>query len=155
MFDDNTSLTSSFDSTLNDAIGSPTVYIEQTTDFTCAVVSQEMILHDFGINLNEQQLGLEAMQHGWLLEDGTPFADIGKLLDLHGVPNHINENGNLMHLSTNSLTDTKSSLALIPVSCGADHPFGSNSRALTTTLPTTFSLFRDSTFPTRSIRRFF
>lgn len=64
------------------------VWHEQQTPFTCAVVSQEMILREYGINVNEAHLMGEAMQHGWLNAEGTPFEDMGKLLDLHGVPCH-------------------------------------------------------------------
>lgn len=64
------------------------VWHEQQTPFTCAVVSQEMILREYGIDVNEAHLMGEAMQHGWLNAEGTSFQDMGKLLDLHGVPCH-------------------------------------------------------------------
>lgn len=64
------------------------VWHQQQTQFTCAVVSQEMVLREFGLHVNEAQLMGEAMQHHWLSETGTPFEDVGKLLELHGVPCH-------------------------------------------------------------------
>ena len=39
-------------------------WVHQTTDFTCAVVSQEMILHEFGIMVSEASLVHEADSHG-------------------------------------------------------------------------------------------
>ncbi|GEM_PF-5930081 len=63
-------------------------YCQQDTDFTCAVVSQQMVLKDFGIDVSETQLAVEATQNGWLSTDGTQPADVGKLLELHGIPCH-------------------------------------------------------------------
>lgn len=64
-------------------------YEAQHTPFTCAVVSQEMILHDFGItDVNEASLMGEAMQHGWLNANGTPMEEVGNLLELHGIQCH-------------------------------------------------------------------
>jgi len=68
--------------------GSGREWHQQQTPFTCAVVSQEMILREFGIDVNEAHLMGDAMQNGWLSNAGTPFEDMGKLLELHGVPCH-------------------------------------------------------------------
>jgi hypothetical protein len=76
-------------------VGEPTTYFEQTTPFTCAVVSQQMILHDFGINVSEAQLVYDATSNGWLTDNGTSIDDMGKLLEHHGIPTHINYNGDL------------------------------------------------------------
>ena len=64
------------------------VWHQQQTPFTCAVVSQEMILREYGLDVNEAHLMGDAMQNGWLNAGGTPFQDMGKLLELHGVPCH-------------------------------------------------------------------
>lgn len=58
--------------------------IQQGYMDTCAVKCQEIILHNFGINCTEDQLVTEAMQHGWF-NNGTPVADVGKLLETHGI----------------------------------------------------------------------
>lgn len=77
-------------------IGDPdgTGYIAQTTPFTCAVVSQQMILNDFGVvspgtgqPLSEAELVYVATTNGWL-HDGTSPDDMGKLLEYYGVSNH-------------------------------------------------------------------
>ncbi|HUD46587.1 MAG TPA: C39 family peptidase [Candidatus Baltobacteraceae bacterium] len=73
-------------------------WIHQTTDFTCAVVSQEMILHEFGVDASEAQLVHEADAHGWLSDGGTSAEDLGKLLELNGVSCHTN-----MHASAADL----------------------------------------------------
>ena len=87
-----------FDNTtpdFNDLIGNVGFHFDQTTDFTCAVVSQQMVLADFGIILSEQDLMRQGIQHDWLTENGTSLQDMGNLLALNGVPNHIVDNGNL------------------------------------------------------------
>jgi hypothetical protein len=81
-----------FDPHLGDPDGSG--HIAQSTAFTCAVVSQQMILNDFGIlnpdtgePFSEAQLVYDATIHGWLNE-GTHPDDMGNLLEYHGVPCH-------------------------------------------------------------------
>ena len=56
---------------------------------TCAIKSQQLVLEKFGVHLTEEQLRIEAMEHGWYTPgSGTPMVDCGKLLQLHGVPMH-------------------------------------------------------------------
>jgi len=76
-------------------IGSPVPWSQQTTGFTCAVVSQEMILNAFGVRdpgtgqpISEARLVYDATSHGWLTDGGTNLADMGRLLDLYGVHSH-------------------------------------------------------------------
>jgi hypothetical protein len=80
----------------NFPIGDPdqSGHISQTTGFTCAVVSQQMILNDFGIvnpdtgaPISEAQLVYDATINGWLYE-GTSPSDMGNLLTYYGVPCH-------------------------------------------------------------------
>ena len=53
----------------------------------CAVKCQQFILDQFkGAHFDELGLVREAQQHGWYAPDhGTQPADVGKLLELHGV----------------------------------------------------------------------
>jgi hypothetical protein len=82
-----------------DIIGNPDgSYVEQTTPFTCAVVSQEMILHDFGINVSEAELVYEATANGWLSSTGTSIEDMGRLLENHGISTHANYSGDVHSL---------------------------------------------------------
>jgi len=60
----------------------------QTTGFTCAVVSQQMILEQFGIEASETQLVYEATSGGFLTSAGSSTEDIGRLLESHGVSTH-------------------------------------------------------------------
>lgn len=64
------------------------VYCHQDTGFTCAVVSQEMILKEFGIDVSETELAVEATEKGWLSTAGTPMCNTGLLLQEHGVACH-------------------------------------------------------------------
>jgi len=67
---------------------SSTYWTQQTTDFTCAVVSQMMILRQFGLDVSEAQLVYEATSGGFLSSEGSAMEDCGRLLELHGVATH-------------------------------------------------------------------
>jgi hypothetical protein len=80
-----------------DQIGAPhgTGFTHQTTAFTCAVVSQKMILDQFGVidpgtgqPVSETLLTFEATSHGWLTDHGTSLENMANLLELHGIPCH-------------------------------------------------------------------
>ena len=75
-------------------------WVHQTTPFTCDVVSQEMILHEYGINASEAQLTYDAASHGWLTDGGTSPQDMAQLLQFHGVPTHTNYNGSIDALTS-------------------------------------------------------
>jgi hypothetical protein len=72
----------------------PGEWTQQTTDFTCAVVSQKMVLDAFnvvdshGAPLSEAALVYEATANGWLTDGGTSPLDVGRLLELHGISTH-------------------------------------------------------------------
>jgi hypothetical protein len=61
---------------------------QQTTDFTCAVVSQQNILTSYGIEVSEAQLVYDATVNGWLSNEGTSLGDAGELLNHYGIPTH-------------------------------------------------------------------
>ena len=78
-------------------------FVEQTTNFTCDIVSQKMILDAFGVinpesglPFNEKELGFDAYTHGWLNKSGTPLEYMGNMLDCYGVPNHHGEGADNM-----------------------------------------------------------
>jgi hypothetical protein len=75
-------------------------WVHQTTPFTCDVVSQEMILHEYGVNASEAQLTYDAASHGWLTDGGTSPQDMAQLLEFHGVPTHTNYNGSIDALTS-------------------------------------------------------
>ena len=70
-------------------------WVGQTTPFTCAIVSQEMILHAFGVNVSEAQLTYEATANGWLTEGGTSLENLARLLESHGVATHTVPHGSV------------------------------------------------------------
>lgn len=82
--------------------GSPThdaaMWAGQTTAFTCAVVSQQMILNQFGIPVRESQLVYDATAHGWLTDQGTSPTDLGQLLEHYGVAVHFEHGANVAEL---------------------------------------------------------
>ena len=81
-----------------DLIGGETTHISQTTGFTCAVVSQQMVLNDFGIPVSEAQLVYDATSNGWLNSGGTYPEDMSRLLNHYGVSTHANYNGDMPSL---------------------------------------------------------
>lgn len=68
---------------------------------TCAIRCQEFILEQFtGKEIDESLLVREAEEHGWYTPGGgTRIEDVGKLLELHGVPVNRYQNASVFHLS--------------------------------------------------------
>ncbi len=68
---------------------------------TCAIKSQQLILDSFGKSVSEETLCQEAHECGWYTPGmGSTEADVGKLLELHGVPVTVFDGANqytLMH----------------------------------------------------------
>ena len=71
--------------------------VRQLYSDTCAIKSQQLILQDFGLNITEDQLRHEAMMNGWY-NGGTSPADVGKLLELHGIGVSQYDNANIFNL---------------------------------------------------------
>lgn len=71
--------------------------VKQLFDNSCAIKSQQLILQRFGIYIPEEKLYEEAVSNGWYHE-GTSPEDVGKLLELHGIPVAQYENANIFNL---------------------------------------------------------
>ena len=71
--------------------------VQQIYPDTCAIKSQQLIMQDFGIHFTEDQLRNEALMYGWY-NGGTAPEDVGKLLELHGIPVSQYENANIFNL---------------------------------------------------------
>lgn len=71
--------------------------VRQLYSDTCAIKSQQLILQDFGINISETQLRDEAMGLN-IYDGGTAPADVGKLLELHGIGISQYDNANIFNL---------------------------------------------------------
>ena len=80
-------------------VGTPNLdsadWVHQTTPFTCAVVSQQMILKEFGVEVSEAQLVYDATSHGWLHSGGTSPNDVGRLLESYGVDCHARQGADI------------------------------------------------------------
>lgn len=81
-----------------DDIMSPEVY--QVYPDTCAIKSQQLILKDFGLDFDQEHLINEAMEMQ-IFEpgSGTMPEDVGKLLELHGVPVETTSNASILDLT--------------------------------------------------------
>lgn len=71
--------------------------VQQIYPDTCAIKSQQLIMQDFGLHFTEDQLRDEALMYGWY-NGGTSPEDVGKLLELHGIPVSQYENANIFNL---------------------------------------------------------
>ena len=81
------------------ALNLKTAKIHQGYNNTCGVKVQQLALEKMGIKVTEDQLIQEALDNGWFTEEaGTQTKDLGKLMELHGVPVHRIENGNIFNL---------------------------------------------------------
>lgn len=63
-------------------------FIQQPDDHSCALRSQQIVLRDFGIDIPFKDLERIALEYGVYSEDGTWTTDIGKVLEIAGVPMH-------------------------------------------------------------------
>jgi len=73
---------------------------QQLNSDTCAIRSQEFIINQFiGKDIPEDTLVEEAKAHGWY-DHGTAPEDVGKLLELHGIPVNRYEHANIFNLTS-------------------------------------------------------
>lgn len=73
----------------------PSSNMQQLLPDTCAIKCQELILQQFGKDVDEISLAQEAGAAGWYIPgEGTPIEYMGNLLDLHQVPARFFENAN-------------------------------------------------------------
>ena len=61
------------------------VWHQQTTNFTCGIVSAEMIMDMFGLDISESQLVYEATAKGLLSDNGMSLNGIQEILQDHGI----------------------------------------------------------------------
>lgn len=72
--------------------------IQQQSD-TCAIKSQQIILHSFGIDVPESTLTIEATQRGYYVPgSGSVPSEVGSLLEDYGVGVHTRENATVYDL---------------------------------------------------------
>lgn len=72
--------------------------IQQQSD-TCAIKSQQIILHSFGIDVPESTLTIEATQRGYYVPgSGSVPSKVGSLLEDYGVGVHTRENATVYDL---------------------------------------------------------
>lgn len=74
--------------------------IQQQYPDSCAIKSQQIILNEFGIDVNEDQLVQFSYEQGWYHADGTGTAaeDVGNLLETANIPVTRQEDANVFNL---------------------------------------------------------
>jgi hypothetical protein len=83
-------LVQDFDEWFQDTHGTPIedslAWHPQTTDYTCGIVSSEMVMKTFGLDISESQLVYEATSEGLLSsDDGMSMEGIQTILGNHGI----------------------------------------------------------------------
>jgi hypothetical protein len=80
-----------------DAVG----FDVQDHEDTCAIRAQEAVIEQFTHeHVDEDKLVQEAQERGWYSPgEGTSIKDVGKLLELHGVPIHRYTEANVIQLA--------------------------------------------------------
>lgn len=97
--DEDDACMSSYGETMGNPVYDAQFWQEQTTPFTCAVQAQRGIIEEFtGQPVSEAQLVYDATSHGWLNDGGMSPNDVGKILDLYGVPSHHRTGGTVEEL---------------------------------------------------------
>lgn len=74
--------------------------IQQQYPDTCAIKSQQIILNEFGIDVNEDQLVQFSYEQGWYHADGsgTSAGDVGNLLESANIPVTRQDGANVFNL---------------------------------------------------------
>lgn len=79
----------------------PGAEVQQQYNDTCAIKSQQLILNEFGLPVSEDQLVQQAEQFNiYTPGEGTSPADVGKLLELNGVPCTQHSNASIYDLTS-------------------------------------------------------
>ena len=80
--------------------GSDAADIMQSQSDTCAIKSQQIILHTFGIDVPESQLTMEATQRGYYTPGfGSDADQVGELLEDYGIGVHTREHATVYDLA--------------------------------------------------------
>lgn len=90
--------TNSFNENMDSNVMTPD--IQQQYPDSCAIKSQQIILNEFGIDVNEDQLVQFSYEQGWYHADGTGTAanDVGNLLETANIPVTRQEDANVFNL---------------------------------------------------------
>jgi len=88
------------DTIIGDPMSDAASFVHQDYSDTCAIASQTMILHQFGVNITEQDAIYTSLAEGWYQPgNGTQPDDVGNLLEVYGVPTHSVSNANISQLA--------------------------------------------------------
>lgn len=86
--------------TIGDPASQMDYWEQQSYSDDCAVMAQVSLLHQFGVNITEDQAIYECASHGWYTPGGgTLPSDVGNLMDLHGISTHDVQNATIADLA--------------------------------------------------------
>lgn len=88
------------DMTIGDPLSQEDYWEMQSYSDDCAVMAQVSLLHQFGVNISEDQAVYECASQGWYVPGGgTSSDDVGNLMELHGISMHDVQNATISDLA--------------------------------------------------------
>lgn len=88
------------DMTIGDPLSQEDYWEMQSYSDDCAVMAQVSLLHQFGVNISEDQAVYECASQGWYTPGGgTSPDDVGNLMELHGISTHNVQNATISELA--------------------------------------------------------
>lgn len=88
------------------------IFIEQPDDHSCALRCQQIIMRDYGIDIPFKDLERLAIDNNIYSSNGTLICDMGKAMDLAGVPYHITQGGTVKDLMSELIQGHRVMVAL-------------------------------------------
>ena len=89
------------DTMIGDPVDQSSHWIYQSEPDNCAVAAELSIMHQFGVDITQDQANYISAANGWYHPGagGTAPNDIGKMMDLYNIPNHSCENATVADLA--------------------------------------------------------
>lgn len=88
------------DTMIGDPVDQSSYWEMQTEPDNCAVVAELSIMHQFGVDITQDQANYISAANGWYHPGGgTSPNDIGNMMDLYSIPNHSCHNATVADLA--------------------------------------------------------
>lgn len=85
---------------IGDPVDQSSYWEMQTAPDNCAVVAELSIMHQFGVDITQDQANYISAANGWYHPGGgTSPNDIGNMMDLYNIPNHSCQNATVADLA--------------------------------------------------------
>ena len=89
------------DTMIGDPVDQSSHWIYQSEPDNCAVAAELSIMHQFGVDLTQDQANYISAENGWYNPgSGTSMDDIGNMMGLYNIPNHSCQNATVADLAS-------------------------------------------------------